>query len=104
VSTPEFIHVRGDAVLIAVKLQPRASCDTIVGAAGGELRIKVKAPPVDSAANQALIDLVADTLGCSRRCVSLIRGEKSRHKLLAVTELPLARVVERLSPAAPSPG
>jgi len=49
---------------------------------GDELRIKVTAPPVDAAANQALVELLAETLDCSRSRIELIRGHTSRHKTL----------------------
>jgi uncharacterized protein (TIGR00251 family) len=49
---------------------------------GSELRIKVTAPPVDSAANEALVDLLAETLGCAKNRVELVRGHTSRHKLI----------------------
>jgi len=66
--------------LLAVKLDPRASKNEIGDALGAELKIKVTAPPVDAAANQALIELLAEKLGCSRGKVELIRGRTSRHK------------------------
>ena len=47
---------------------------------GDELKIKVTAPPVDAAANQALIELLAEKLDCPRGRVELIRGQTSRHK------------------------
>ncbi len=68
--------------LLAVKLQPRASKNEIGEPLGDELKIKVTAPPVDAAANQALIELLAEKLGCSRGKVELIRGHTSRHKTL----------------------
>ena len=49
---------------------------------GDELKIKVTAPPVDAAANQALVEFLAKTLQCSRGRVELIRGHTSRHKTL----------------------
>ena len=66
--------------MLAVKLDPRASKNEIGDALGAELKIKVTAPPVDAAANQALIELLAEKLGCSRGKVELIRGRTSRHK------------------------
>ena len=66
--------------MLAVKLQPRASKNEIGDALGAELKIKVTAPPVDAAANEALIELLAEKLGCSRGKVELIRGRTSRHK------------------------
>ena len=69
-----------DGVLLSVKLQPRASKNEIGVPLGDELKIKVTAPPVDAAANQALIELLAKKLACPRGRVELIRGKTSRHK------------------------
>src|SRR5262245_3570131 len=61
---PAWLKAQADGVLLAVKLQPRASKNEIGGALGEELRIKVTAPPVDAAANEALVRLLAETLDC----------------------------------------
>lgn len=81
-STPGFLRVEPDGVLLSVKLQPRASVNEIGEPLGNELRIKVAAPPVDSAANDALVRFLADTLNCPRNRIELVRGHKSRHKIL----------------------
>jgi len=81
-STPAFLRVEPDGVLLSVKLQPRASVNEIGEPLGNELRIKVAAPPVDSAANDALVRFLADTLDCPRNRIELVRGHKSRHKIL----------------------
>ncbi len=75
-----FLRETSGGTLLAVKLQPRASKNEIGEPLGDELKIKVTAPPVDAAANQALVELLAETLGCSRSRVTLIRGQTSRHK------------------------
>lgn len=79
---PNFLRAQSDGVLLAVKLQPRASANEIVpyAGAGGELRIRVTAPPVDAAANEALVRLLAERLNCPRSSVELVRGHKSQHK------------------------
>lgn len=77
---PTFLRETSGGMLLAVKLQPRASKNEIGEPIGDELKIKVTAPPVDAAANQALIELLAEKLGCSRGKVELIRGHTSRHK------------------------
>ena len=79
---PAWLKSLPDGVLLAVKLQPRASKNEILGALGEELRIKVTAPPVDAAANEALVRLLAETLDCPRSKVELIRGHTSRHKTI----------------------
>jgi len=75
-----FLKETAGGTLLAVKLQPRTSKNEIGAPLGDELKIKVTAPPVDAAANQALVELLAEKLGCSRGKVELLRGQTSRHK------------------------
>jgi uncharacterized protein (TIGR00251 family) len=77
-----FLRETSGGVLLSVKLQPRASKNEIGEPLGDELKIKVTAPPVDAAANQALIELLAEKLGCPRGKVELVRGQTSRHKTI----------------------
>ena len=93
---PGFISVHADAVLLAVKLQPRASANEIGEPLGNELRIKVTAPPVDAAANEALIRLLADRLECSRSRVELVRGHTSQHKVVKVYGFAAEQVLAKL--------
>ena len=79
---PAFVTLRPDGLLLSVKLQPRASVNEIGEALGNELKIRVTAPPVDSAANEALVRLLADKFGCARNQVELVRGHTSRRKLV----------------------
>lgn len=79
---PGYLKAQADGVLLSVKVQPRASRNEIGEALGNELRIKVTAPPVDAAANEALVRLLAETLDCPRNRVELLRGQTSRHKVL----------------------
>src|ERR1051325_11526872 len=95
-SLPTYIRAQSDGVLLSVKLQPRASANEIGEALGDELRIKATAPPVDSAANEALIRLLAETLDCSRSRIELIRGQASRHKVVKLYGLTAEDVLERL--------
>ena len=81
-TTPPFLQPQSDGVLLSVKLQPRASANEICQPLGNELRIRVTAPPVDAAANEALIRLLADILDCPRSRVELVRGNTSRHKII----------------------
>jgi len=99
-STPGFLKVTPDGVLISIKLQPRASRTEIGEPIGDELKIKVTAPPVDSAANQALLELLAETLNCPRGAVQLVRGKTSRHKQVAVQGVSVEQVQNRLASAA----
>jgi uncharacterized protein len=98
-SNPAFLRADSDGVMLSVKLQPRASKDEIGEPLGNELRIKVTAPPVDSAANEALIRLLAETLDCPRNRIELVRGNTSRHKVLRLhgisAEIAVAKLICR---------
>jgi uncharacterized protein (TIGR00251 family) len=94
---PPFLSAQTDGVLLAVKLQPRASKNEIIGPLGGELRIKVTAPPVDAAANEALVLLLAEILGCPRNRVEILRGHTSRHKTIKLHGLDGAVAMSKLA-------
>lgn len=86
-----------DGVLFEVHVVPRASRSAVVGEHDGCLKVTLDAPPVDGAANEALIRLVAKQLGVPRRAVTLVRGQTSRRKTLAVAGV-RAREIEALIP------
>ncbi len=91
-----FLHPFCGGVDLAVKLQPRASKNEICGPLGDELKIKVTAPPVEAAANQALLDLLAEKLDCPRGAVRIVRGQTSRHKIVRITGLDAPTILRRL--------
>src|SRR5260370_597801 len=93
---PSFVSAQKDGVLLSVKLQPRASLNEIGEPLGNELRVKVTAPPVDAAANKALVRLLAETLDCPRGQVELVRGHTSRHKVIKLHGLSAGTVLEKL--------
>lgn len=93
---PTFLTVQADGVTLAIKLQPRASKNEIGEAGGSELRIRVTAPPVDAAANEALLRLLADTLDSPRSKVELLRGHTSRQKVVKVYGMKAAEVLTHL--------
>ena len=73
------------SVTFAVRVVPRSSRNQIVGVEGGALKIKLTAPPVEGAANAALIEFVAEWLGVRRSAVSIVSGDKARNKLVRVS-------------------
>ncbi len=82
---------------MAIKLTPRASANQVGAPLGDELRIKVTAPPVDAAANEALIRLLAEKLNCPRSKVELSRGQTSRHKSITIWGMTAESVLRQLS-------
>ena len=71
-------------VRLSVRVQPRASQSAIVGIHGDALKIRLSAPPVDGAANDALVDALAGALGVPRRAVRIVAGATSRGKVVEV--------------------
>lgn len=80
------VRVDGARLLVAIRVTPRASRDEIT-CEGGALRVRLRAPPVEGAANEALCALFAARLRLPKRSVALERGATSREKLLAITSL-----------------
>lgn len=90
-----YLQSTPEGTLLRLKVQPRASRNEIAGIAADELRVRVTAPPVDSAANEALIEFLASELQCRRGDLSIVRGSTSRHKVLLVRQ-PASVVASRL--------
>jgi len=90
--TAAKISVHGDRVLVEVHVVPRASRTAIVGTHDGRVKVSLAAPPVDGAANAALVAFFAKALGRPKRDVELTRGETSRKKTLAIRGVTLAEV------------
>jgi hypothetical protein len=95
-SLPSYLRAQSDGVYLGVKLQPRASANQVLGPLGAELRIKVTAPPVDAAANEALLRLLVDRLGCARGQVALVRGHQVTHKVVRVQGMDAVTVAAKL--------
>jgi len=81
---------------LALKVIPNAPRDEIAGWLGDALKVKVHAPALDGRANDALLEFLADQLGVPRRNVTLLRGDKSRQKVVRLDGLDLAAVKARL--------
>jgi uncharacterized protein len=71
-------------VRVDVHVQPRASKTEIVGMHGGAVKIRLAAPPVDGAANAALVEFVAARLGIAKSRVRVVAGLTGRRKVLQI--------------------
>ena len=83
-------------IRLTVRVQPRASRSELAGVHGDALKIRLTAPPVDGAANDALIKFLADTFGVPRRDITILSGAASRTKVVhmhGVTEDSVRRVL-----------
>src|SRR5438552_3392241 len=70
---------------IDVLVVPRASRTAVGPLVGDRLRVAVTSPPVDGAANSAVIDALADAFGVRRSAVEIVRGERGRRKTVRIT-------------------
>jgi uncharacterized protein (TIGR00251 family) len=85
------------AVSLSIRIQPRASRNEIVRQEGGGLKIRLTAPPIDGAANEALVKFLADALSVSRSRVEIVSGHTSREKIVRITGMNEAQVTEVLN-------
>ena len=79
---------------IKVRLQPRARRNELVGVRDGVLLARVSAPPVEGRANLALCRLIARRAGVAASSVTVVQGQRSRDKLIAVQGVDHAAVID----------
>jgi uncharacterized protein (TIGR00251 family) len=82
---------------LTVRVTPRASRDEVTGWQGDELRVRLRAPPVEGRANEALIRLIASKLNLPPSSIELIAGATARVKRLRIDGLADAEVRQRLT-------
>lgn len=85
---------------LVVRVQPRARRTEVTDAAADPIRIRVAAPPVDGAANEALVAFLADALGVSRSRLSIVAGATGRTKQVAVEGMTPDEARRRLAASA----
>lgn len=91
---PEFKPTAiAGGVRFAIHVQPRARRPGVDGTHGAALRVRVGAAPVDGAANEAVVAVLAETLGVPKRHVTIISGHSARAKVVEVSGLTVADVL-----------
>ena len=80
---------------ISVRVIPRSRKNE-VSWEGETLKVRLTAPPVDGAANEALITLLADRLKLPKRALHIVQGATSRLKLLEIEGITLAEIIQKL--------
>ena len=86
----------GGGVTFAVRVIPRSSRNEVAGVQGDALKVKLTAPPVEGAANAALIAFLADLLDVRKSAVSIVSGERSRSKTVRVEGVVRAEIEKAL--------
>ena len=92
----ETVQSSADGVIIRVYVAPRSSINKVVGEHNGSVKVALTAPPVEGAANKALVEFLAKVLGVPRASVVLVSGETSRNKSVAVAGIGALEAMRRL--------
>jgi uncharacterized protein (TIGR00251 family) len=80
------------AVRFAVRVQPRSSREGVDGVHGDALRVRVNAAPVEGAANEAVVEVLAKALRVPKRAVTIVGGAAARSKVVEVRGVTAAAV------------
>lgn len=91
-----LITEQAGAITFRARVTPRAKRNEIVGVMEGMLRVKLAAPPVEGAANEALIAFIAERLGVRAAQVGILSGETARVKTVRVAGVAAAEACRRL--------
>ncbi len=85
-----------DGVILPVRIQPRSSKNEIVGEYNGVLKIKLTSPPVEGEANRRCIEFLAKRLKIGKSQIEIIKGGRSRDKMIKIIGLRKADVIKIL--------
>jgi len=89
---------KSEALIVDVQVVPRASRTAVGPAVGERLRVAVTSPPVDGAANAAVIDALAGAFGVRRSAIEIVRGERGRRKTVSIAGATSGALDRLLSP------
>jgi uncharacterized protein (TIGR00251 family) len=87
-------------MILTVKVVPRASKPGIAVEPDGSLKVRLQSPPVDGAANEELVEVLADAFDLPRRAVTIVGGAHSRTKRVQLDEIDEQRLATLLRPKA----
>jgi uncharacterized protein (TIGR00251 family) len=86
-----------DEALLHVRVTPRARRNALGAMEDGVLAVRLAAPPVEGAANKALIAFLAEAFGVSKSAIRVESGTRSRHKRVRISGLAIEEVARRLA-------
>ena len=84
------------ASFLEIRVIPRSSRTRVDGRRGDAILIRLNAPPVDGAANDALIAFLSDVLDVPRRSIAIVSGQTSRDKRVRVEGIDTDAAITRL--------
>ena len=91
-----------DGIRIQVRVIPRASRSGVDGIRDDAVLVRLNAPPVEGAANAALVDVLSDLLDLPKRAIAIVSGDRSRSKIVRVTGIDLETCRRKLLGSQPT--
>ena len=91
------VEDRPTGVRFAVHVQPRASRTEIAGVHGDALKIRLTSPPVDGAANEALVIFLTERFAVPRHAITIVSGAQSRAKVIEISGMTAAELRRKLN-------
>jgi uncharacterized protein (TIGR00251 family) len=87
-SSSKFFERHDGSVSLRIRVKPRASKSRVLGEREGELEVAVSAPPVDGAANEELVRVLADHFEVPKSTITIFRGATGRSKIVRISSVP----------------
>ena len=84
---PALIEETKKGLFVRVRVQPGASQNSIDGIRDGALKVRIAAPPVEGAANKALVEYLAKALKIKKSSIEITSGVNSRDKRLRLSDI-----------------
>lgn len=94
---PISITPHPDGALLAVRAQPGARKNAVIGEHGDALKVAVTAPPEDGRANAAIVELLRGWLGLKRSQVELVGGATNRNKTFLIRGVTVEELTARVT-------
>ena len=91
-----WLTAHKDGIVLHVQLLPRSSANEIRGLYNQRIKVSVTAPPVEGAANAALIEFVSQLLSTAKSAIEILRGQQHKSKDVFVRGLTIAQAEERI--------
>lgn len=92
-----FLHNTGDGLTITLRVQPRSAKSGFAGVFDNAIRLKIHAPPVDGAANEACRRFLADFFSINLKSVQLVSGATSRTKVFLLKGIGIEEAMKHLN-------
>ncbi len=83
-NSPQLNKPAAVSATLSVRIQPRASKNEVVRMEGGGIKIRLSAPPVDGAANEALVKFLSAELGVAKSQVEIVSGHTVKNKIVRI--------------------